>query len=680
MHSRPATTFLLVLLSALCMNDDCIQQNGGDDSSTNMPPVAIATATPTSGEAPLTVSFDGTSSLDPDGDVITWSWEFGDGQTAEGATTHHTYVTPAHFVAVLTVRDERGAASSVSLTVNVALTAGEGLAACTPAVSSTDPASGVYRAWSYQFESVPGLTGAAGDGRVAISESGERIALIAGWHAYLFGRDGSEPIWTYSTLDKGADLMSCGAMSRSGASLVVGSCSRIRFFECDSGTPKWVFSVDPDEECLVDTAISHDGSYVVAAEQLHNRVYLFRRDSNVPIQVFDVPVERGVQLKNVEISGDGTRIVAGTIIGHASGAEMFVFDRNQLLWTHATDYQEQRSEADMPIAVSDDGSRIASVGGDRRLYFFAGSSTPLWSVECPIVESAFTGDRYSFYHLNMSDAGTQLLVAGPGQCWYYNDTSRSSPTWIFDGQYRPPDPALFSGAPCDESNASPCQYHIADGMLPTTAISADGAFIAVDTSGVGEEPAGILCLYRGLNKPFRMYDAGWGPRGSVVLSADGAWLATSGLDGQLRLWEIAPAEVIEIGVPVTVTVSGAPGANEVIDLDDIHFTRHLVKPGRAASLHEKWTLWAMVGGVMMPPGLDWLSGGTTEEEHTLDLPAGNYYVASEESMKVPGLFASFVSTVTLFELRAELLDVSDDVRFSDDWEVFAQVQLGVGTP
>ncbi len=54
------------------------------------PPVAVASATPTSGVAPLEVTFNGGSSYDPDGTISFYAWSFGDGGTADTsvATAH----------------------------------------------------------------------------------------------------------------------------------------------------------------------------------------------------------------------------------------------------------------------------------------------------------------------------------------------------------------------------------------------------------------------------------------------------------------------------------------------------------------------------------------------------------------------------------------------------------------
>jgi hypothetical protein len=48
-------------------------------SSGNQAPTAIASAAPTNGSSPLTVQFTGSMSSDPDGDSLTFLWDFGDG-------------------------------------------------------------------------------------------------------------------------------------------------------------------------------------------------------------------------------------------------------------------------------------------------------------------------------------------------------------------------------------------------------------------------------------------------------------------------------------------------------------------------------------------------------------------------------------------------------------------------
>lgn len=85
----------------------------------NQSPVANMTASPATGAAPLVVAFDGRASADPDGSITAYAWAFGDGGTASGATTSHTYPAAGTFIAQLTVTDHQGATNSTSATISV---------------------------------------------------------------------------------------------------------------------------------------------------------------------------------------------------------------------------------------------------------------------------------------------------------------------------------------------------------------------------------------------------------------------------------------------------------------------------------------------------------------------------------------------------------------------------------
>ncbi len=86
----------------------------------NQPPVALVTASPRTGEAPLTVTFDGTGSYDPDGSIVTYSWDFGDGSPPVNAqTASHTYESEGVYVATLTVTDNFGKQDSDKVLIEV---------------------------------------------------------------------------------------------------------------------------------------------------------------------------------------------------------------------------------------------------------------------------------------------------------------------------------------------------------------------------------------------------------------------------------------------------------------------------------------------------------------------------------------------------------------------------------
>jgi glucose/arabinose dehydrogenase len=89
--------------------------------SQNQPPIAVATANPTNGVAPLTVAFDGTASSDADGDALTYAWDLdGDGtfDDASAPTASFTYAQPGTYISTLRVTDPSGASGTASVTIS----------------------------------------------------------------------------------------------------------------------------------------------------------------------------------------------------------------------------------------------------------------------------------------------------------------------------------------------------------------------------------------------------------------------------------------------------------------------------------------------------------------------------------------------------------------------------------
>jgi len=85
----------------------------------NAPPVGdftISNANPLPG---VEVIFNAGGSYDPDGEIVSYHWDFGDGITSGGVTAQHTYTNGGHYVVRLTLTDDQGQSAVVTHPVQV---------------------------------------------------------------------------------------------------------------------------------------------------------------------------------------------------------------------------------------------------------------------------------------------------------------------------------------------------------------------------------------------------------------------------------------------------------------------------------------------------------------------------------------------------------------------------------
>lgn len=84
-------------------------------------PAAVILARPKKGFSPLRVHFFGTNSRSPNGRIISYEWDFGDGDKSNNPNPVNTYYSssfdPRVFTATLTVTDSKGGSASSSIEI-----------------------------------------------------------------------------------------------------------------------------------------------------------------------------------------------------------------------------------------------------------------------------------------------------------------------------------------------------------------------------------------------------------------------------------------------------------------------------------------------------------------------------------------------------------------------------------
>ena len=86
--------------------------------TSNQPPTVVANGNPLQGQPPLDVSFSSAGTSDPDGDSLTYAWDFGDGASSTAPNPSHSYAARGRYAVTLTVSDGTNS-SFANLTVVV---------------------------------------------------------------------------------------------------------------------------------------------------------------------------------------------------------------------------------------------------------------------------------------------------------------------------------------------------------------------------------------------------------------------------------------------------------------------------------------------------------------------------------------------------------------------------------
>src|SRR6056297_1003396 len=90
----------------------------GTQAFANQPPVVFING-PYSGLAGQPVAFSSAGTNDPDGNIASYLWEFGDGETSISSNPNHSYASPGTYTVELTVTDNEGAQTTETTTVQV---------------------------------------------------------------------------------------------------------------------------------------------------------------------------------------------------------------------------------------------------------------------------------------------------------------------------------------------------------------------------------------------------------------------------------------------------------------------------------------------------------------------------------------------------------------------------------
>ena len=96
-----------------------VRANGTLGEPENEPPILDAFISTGEAEVGEAITYDATASSDPDGEIVSYLWEFGDGSTRTDVAGTYAYATAGTYTVSVTITDDRGATAEGSTTIEI---------------------------------------------------------------------------------------------------------------------------------------------------------------------------------------------------------------------------------------------------------------------------------------------------------------------------------------------------------------------------------------------------------------------------------------------------------------------------------------------------------------------------------------------------------------------------------
>ncbi len=342
-------------------------------------PVAIISVDRTVADtAPATIIFDATASFDPDGEIVSYEWNFGDGSREFLSQVNHQYPSPGSYRAMLTVTDDTGIESEAELLISIGIRPPEiDLLVPPPSVTNMvlSPNSPLWLQAETGVEAGIPFTVRAG-----IDE--DRDSCDA--QTALFDLNTGTVIRRFTGHD---DQVLDATFSFDGSLVLTASVDgTIRVYQTSSGAVTKVLELGIPVTAIAFAPNSQQFAYGLSTGQV------FIRDIPADVIVRSYAGHTG-PINDIEFSTDGVLLLTASDDGHG-----FVWDIDTA--TVLRDIDEGAPVR--AIAFSDADPRTVATGGDN-------ADISLWNFESSALVGTLTGHTAAVNDLDFSADGLALV-------------------------------------------------------------------------------------------------------------------------------------------------------------------------------------------------------------------------------------------------------------------------------